>query len=696
MKLYATRVEPRPAGPLLRAAFPALARLRFDPTATLAARLDSSPLPRPVLGATFARTARYAARAAGGGLPTVAVAKVVQAVAEPLLAGRWAAAPPRSGALAGAVRVSVDRVAELVKTAGVAEQVEVDTGLALDEHVARMSDLPSLVQSVAAGLPELHVALPSTGAADTDPGETATVTDPGETATVTDPGETATATGERGGHVVFVDPHLDAAHLSALTHATFSHVTVPTTTHVLPFSVLSAVLSSTAVQVREQGVAPPVDELAQLGQGVDLPAGGLVARVPAQHLSTLASIVMDAGATADTAAAVTRLASLRTAVTAHLGIAEPIVPPMLAALPRQGLASLVAAVVEATPSLLVPADRPSAPPLQVLDPPDARTVVLTRLDPAVSFHRMLDWIVQVDPARARRRSPSHPVMAAPRLAQPVVERLTRLDAGWVLGGTQTLPPNSIAVLRSNPQFVEALLAGANTEMARELVWRGYPTDSMGTCLPRFWPTPVGADGVAPDDVAPIAEWGDRLGSNPAADQRGARREATIVVVRGDLLRRYPQTVVSAVFGTTTEQGDDLVFVKDPNRPVAKELFRGPLPPDVTYVGLDVAPEELTASSGAGEWFVALTQPIEGPRFGLDDELLGTQGQADPADLDDLSWQRFAASGLVRSSHLVLAPLPAGTWPPDLGWGPGGDAGTVAAALLQLPFQLLLPAKENLL
>jgi hypothetical protein len=233
-------------------------------------------------------------------------------------------------------------------------------------------------------------------------------------------------------------------------------------------------------------------------------------------------------------------------------------------------------------------------------------------------------------------------------------------------------------------------------MARELVWRSYPTDTMGTCLPRFWPTPVGPDGSTSDDIAPMAEWGDRLGNNPAADQRTVRREATIVVVRGDLLRRYPETVVSAVFGTTSEQGDDLVFVRDPDRPVATELFRGPLPPDITYVGLDIDPEELTAPSAAGEWFIALTQPIEGPRFGLDDELLGTQGQADPADLDDLSWQRFAAAGLVHGLHLALAPLPAGTWPPDLGWGPGSDAGKVAAALLQLPFQLLLPAKENLL
>jgi len=69
-----------------------------------------------------------------------------------------------------------------------------------------------------------------------------------------------------------------------------------------------------------------------------------------------------------------------------------------------------------------------------------------------------------------------------------VERLRALDEEWVLGGVTKLPANSVCLLEANWPFIEAFVAGANHEMARELLWRGYPTDLRGTCFQRFWDT----------------------------------------------------------------------------------------------------------------------------------------------------------------------------------------------------------------
>ena len=287
-------------------------------------------------------------------------------------------------------------------------------------------------------------------------------------------------------------------------------------------------------------------------------------------------------------------------------------------------------------------------------------------------------------------------MASPRFGDPFVDRLARLDRNWVLGNASALPPDSITVLSDNRRFVEAVLAGANHEFARELLWRRYPTDQMGTCFARFWPTvPEAAGQAPPDDIAPMAVWGDDLGENPV---RTIDEATAIVVLRGQLLRRYPETIVSAVFGRSIDAEPDPRFEPDPAVPPAKELFRGFLPDDITYVALDISPRRLVETDGDTGWFVALTQPVEQPRFGADEDQPGTEGQADPTDVNDLSWTGIAAAGLldpvtghVRVSHGFPAPRPALL---DA-WGPGVPAGTVAAALVQLPFQLLLRAADYL-
>jgi hypothetical protein len=292
-----------------------------------------------------------------------------------------------------------------------------------------------------------------------------------------------------------------------------------------------------------------------------------------------------------------------------------------------------------------------------------------------------------DDTRAWRRSPSDSVMAAPHFPDPFIDRLRRLDQEWILGGASTIPPNSMVLMTANRRFVEAALVGANHEMARELLWRGYPTDQRGTSFARFWPTrPLGPDVGPADDIAPIPDWTNGLGLNPPG--AAAAADTTILVVKGELMRRYPQTIVNAIPGKTTTGPGDPEFIASLTRAPVPELFRFPLAPDITCVGLAISPDDLRKDLADGEeWFIALTQPIEEPRFGLD---ITTETDGNAPDENDLSWETF--KDVVVHDHLGFGAPVAGS--PD--WRrEAADGALVADLFFQLPFQLLLRAKEYL-
>jgi hypothetical protein len=274
-------------------------------------------------------------------------------------------------------------------------------------------------------------------------------------------------------------------------------------------------------------------------------------------------------------------------------------------------------------------------------------------------------------------------MASPRFPQPLVDRLKVLDEEWVLGGVSKMPPNSICLLAVNWRFVEAFLAGANHEMARELLWRGYPTDLRGSCFRQFWRSPT-------PDIATMDRWFDDIGGN--SEGGGQRPGLTVVVIKGDLLRRYPSTLISAERGTASADANDPQFTSD--NIFGQELFRGFLGVDVTYVALDIdialLQTEVDPANRRHSWYISLLEPHDEPRFGLD-EPDGKQDGDPPANTepaagnfttaDDWSWQGLRPVGL---RHLTA----------DAVFAKNSSA-VVGASLFQRPFRLLLRAPDYL-
>lgn len=319
----------------------------------------------------------------------------------------------------------------------------------------------------------------------------------------------------------------------------------------------------------------------------------------------------------------------------------------------------------------------------------AREVVLEGTVPAVTIASRVDARVG-GPAGWAPSDPLTPILAAPRIDTPLARDLVALSPELLLPGMSGMPAESVAAVRANPRFIEALMVGANEALLRELVWRGYPTDLRGTPLRRFWDRRGSAGGPRDDLPAIDHTWSGDLGSHLDADV-----DVTVLLLRGEVLRRYPDLAVYA----QRARWDGAVRVPvdvpaldldDPAHPQRHPVFSGLLPPDLTFLGFDLPgdprgdPDPAAADPG---WFFVLQQPATRLRFGLDarrsDRSPG-QGAA------DLSWPAVARTA---SGHVDLAaPLS----DVDLaGWGLSATSADVAQWCEQRPFRICLHASDLL-
>lgn len=265
--------------------------------------------------------------------------------------------------------------------------------------------------------------------------------------------------------------------------------------------------------------------------------------------------------------------------------------------------------------------------------------------------------------RFAQLTPLDPVMAAPLIGEPLYRPLAKAEPDRFLPGIGLIPDDTLTLLETNPRFVEALMVGANHEMNRELLWRGYPTDRRGTPFRRFWDRVDGGP-----DIPPIHEFRPTaaLGTNGGADLRGS----LVLLVRGQLLRRFPHTVVYAA-----PARPDGTFDRSPT--VIKEpIFWGQVDPDVTFAGFELRREDVEPAPGW--YFVLAEQPTE-PRFGLD-----AGASAALTTWSDLTWDRV---GVAEGEHLTLASGGlGGTSRRIVEGGPSATFGRTSADMAAITFQ----------
>ena len=269
-------------------------------------------------------------------------------------------------------------------------------------------------------------------------------------------------------------------------------------------------------------------------------------------------------------------AQFRALAIAHLQRFEPARPIFAAALPRNGLLSVAAAEA------------------------------LARATPRESFAAQIRATVQISDASRPDERAFEPVGLSPVFPQPMVEPLTEIAQGLVLPGLDLVPPNTVVPLETNSAFIEAYLVGLNTEMGRELVWRGFPANLAATYFDRFW-NAAATRGRHPD-IHAIGGWG-----NGALGTAGGGEDSFVMLVRSELLLRYPNAVIYA-----TRPG--------PPPEERQPVFTGGFAPDVRYVGFDIPASEIRG------WSIVLQEHPSAPRFGIEvgDDTGGRTHLAPPA------------------------------------------------------------------
>ncbi len=360
----------------------------------------------------------------------------------------------------------------------------------------------------------------------------------------------------------------------------------------------------------------------------------------------------------------------------------------------------------------------------VLDLSATASTLRSQLSPYASVRERVERLVHLpDPVKVAHYDPLETIMAHPTFDDATYEHLRKISQDYVVPNLSKIPDNSITLLEANWNFIESFLVGLNHEMSRELLWRGYKTDQRGTYFSHFWDR-RGVPGGAQGDIEPIHGW--KLGGQltPLGGNRPELQEIhnnLVLVVRGDLLRRYPNTQVYAVRAVSnTPRRKDFNHVS--RRPadesaltVKQPVLFAQFDPDVYCFGFDLDKDQargnLPPEPTALGWYFVLAERFGEPRFGLDEPTSVEPWTPPPtrAVSQDLTWANLATSlvmfqsmqAIDLSKHAPTSP-PRGfqidpvTASPQRFASWNTDSADMAAILLQTPFRMYFHANNMLL
>ena len=370
--------------------------------------------------------------------------------------------------------------------------------------------------------------------------------------------------------------------------------------------------------------------------------------------------------------------------------------------------------------------------------------MVASLDPAITIPKRVLASIRI-PARLldNMTETFTPVMAYPEIDLPMYRPLTGISAELFLPNINKIKENSITILENNQKFIESYMAGLNHEMSRELLWREYPTDQRGTCFRQFWdvsgflpPQPVPGDIKEQlRDIPPMHRWPlrpkpadperNRLGRNNHRVQSGGEAQI-VLVIRGELLKKYPTAVVYAQKAAWAEKDGAPDFNADrtfaeltegekknpPRTKIKTPLFEAKVEPDIYFFGFDLTITEAmgegnptSASDNPGWFFIIKERPGE-PRFGLDvrDDSAGG-GSTTLQKWNDLSWSHIRTGGgqplqdgQCIELHLIEREDPGGGGNSEdlqAAWSPDSNSAELAYILYQVPVLVGIHASRML-
>jgi hypothetical protein len=304
-------------------------------------------------------------------------------------------------------------------------------------------------------------------------------------------------------------------------------------------------------------------------------------------------------------------------------------------------------------------------PAPSIDIAALRTTILSRIDPVTTVPTRIQGLITLAPRlNWLPLDPLEPIMAAPSFPQPMYAPLRDLNPDYLLPGVEQIPVNTVGLLETDHTFIEAYMVGLNHEMARQLLWNGYPTDQRGSYFRQFWDVsayvPQPSDPTNPaqlaellKDIPPINTWALPVSLGDHPNRTDIAPGNLVLLVRGELFKRYPSAIVYAGKAKRGPDGTRVLDDTDERYP----LFRGTMSPDITFLGFNLSAADArggTTTAPEGFFFVFQEQPSE-PRFGLEP----TPDVTPVPHWSELAWTNFsvASPALATSKTLTLGPSP---------------------------------------
>jgi len=336
------------------------------------------------------------------------------------------------------------------------------------------------------------------------------------------------------------------------------------------------------------------------------------------------------------------------------------------------------------------------PPLaEALDITTLSSTLTQRLDPVLTVPARMSSIVQVSAGlNWHPADPIREIMASPLFPQPMYVPLCDLSLQYIMPGADQIPNESVGLVLTNPAFIEVYMVGLSHEMARQLLFVGYPTDCMGTYFRQFWDVsgyvPQPSDPTDPTalaemlyDIPPIVTWAlpDPLGAHP---NHSGVTAPLVLIVRGELLRRYPDAIIYAA--PAKLDGDTRSI--DDSAPEQHPIFHGTLAPDMNFFGFNISVDDAKGDATVAEgYFFVFQQHPSGPRFGLEPSADGTVSQ-----WSDLAWTNFGSAPAASTPASTPAdPAPAAPADP----APAASPNIVTPPTLLPPFTELFLASSTM-
>jgi hypothetical protein len=347
-----------------------------------------------------------------------------------------------------------------------------------------------------------------------------------------------------------------------------------------------------------------------------------------------------------------------------------------------------------------PCDPPSPPRRPSLRLDQLKATLLTALNPKVTVTARVRGQLTL-PAGWNPADPLEPVLAAPEFSTPVYREVLQIDPELLLPAVGALPTNSVTSVGTNPWFIAAVMVGVNHEIGRELLWRGFPTDQRGTCFRNFWdrtgrqPQP----GAADHDIPAITDWDV---ATPLHTHAAAGSAQTVILLRGELLRRYPRTTIYLTRAQRTQPDPaappEFTIAPltgnpgDATYPEKYAIFSGELPPDIAFFGFNVKPPDAVGDGTAASpgYFLVLQEPPTEARFGLDDDR--------PATKPFHTWADLAWPDVTLTHDHIDLPATGGPTPDQprgLRFNRTATSAQLAAATEQQPFRAAIHLSQLL-